>query len=118
MAYLAQLDQTSTVIQVVAVANENCPDPAPDNERQGAEFLAAIGLPGIWKQCSYHGNIRKQYPGPGYTYDWDADVFISPQPYPSWTLDSNYDWQPPVPYPTDGGAYDWNEQTQSWQPVG
>ena len=52
--------------------------------------------------------------GIGWTYNSTADVFIAPQPYPSWTLDSNYDWQPPTPKPD--GAYYWNEDTQTWQP--
>jgi hypothetical protein len=50
--------------------------------------------------------------GIGYTYDSNANVFIAPQPYASWTLDSNYDWQPPTPKP-DGNYY-WNEDTQTW----
>ena len=50
----------------------------------------------------------------GYTYDTDADVFISPQPYVSWSLDSNLNWQPPVAYPTDGKLYGWFEPNQQW----
>lgn len=118
MAYLAQLDGNNVVIRVVSVSNNDCPDPAPDNEAQGAAFLESLGLGTNWKQCSYHGNIRKQYPGPGFTYDATADIFIAPQPYQSWTLDDNYDWQPPVPYPNDGGVYYWNETTQSWESFG
>lgn len=117
MAHFAQLDENNVVLRVVVVDNSVAPDPAPDNEQQGAEFLNSIGLLGVWKQCSYHGNIRKQYPGTGFTYDVNADVFISIQPYPSWTLDDNYDWQPPIPYPTDGEQYIWDEQTQTWQPL-
>ncbi len=50
--------------------------------------------------------------GIGYTYDSNADVFIAPQPYPSWTLNENNDWQPPTPKP-DGNYY-WHEDTQTW----
>jgi len=64
------------------------------------------------KRTSYNGNIRGRYAGIGYTYDADADVFIAPQPYPSWTLDSNYDWQPPTPKPE--GNYFWNEEELVW----
>lgn len=64
------------------------------------------------KRTSYNGNIRGRYAGIGYTYDADADVFIAPQPYPSWTLDSNYDWQPPTPKPE--GNYFWNEKELVW----
>ena len=48
----------------------------------------------------------------GYTYDADADVFITPQPFASWTLDSNHDWQPPTPKPE--GDYYWNEAELEW----
>lgn len=50
--------------------------------------------------------------GIGYKYDAVADVFIAPQPYPSWSLDNNFDWQPPTPKPE--GAYRWDESTLSW----
>jgi len=66
------------------------------------------------KRTSYNNNIRKQYAGIGMKYDPEADVFVYPQPYASWTLDENYDWQPPVAYPTDGEAYNWNEETTTW----
>jgi hypothetical protein len=114
MAYFAELDQNSVVLRVLSVSNDNCPDPAPDNEQQGIDFLASLGLGTNWKQTSYHGNFRKQYAGIGYTYDADADVFVSPSPFPSWSLDDNYDWQPPVAYPSDGGVYVWNEEEQEW----
>ena len=66
-------------------------------------------------RTSYNNNIRKQYAGIGYTYDADADVFIIPQPYPSWSLDENYDWQPPTPMPDDGIMYVWDEPNLVWQ---
>ena len=70
-----------------------------------------------WIQCSYNNNYRKQYPGKGFTYDSSNDVFIAPQPYPSWTLGSQYDWKPPVAYPDDGQKYEWNEGTKAWDAV-
>jgi hypothetical protein len=69
---------------------------------------------GVWKQTSFNNNFRKQYCGVGFTYSADADVFVTPQPFPSWTLDSNYDWQPPTPMPTDGETYYWNEEELAW----
>jgi hypothetical protein len=63
-------------------------------------------------RTSYNGNIRKQYAGIGYTYDPDNDVFIAPQPYGSWTLDENFDWQPPTPKPE--GNYAWFEPNRQW----
>ena len=68
----------------------------------------------VCKRTSYNHNIRKQYAGIGYTYDADADVFVTPKPFNSWTLDSNHDWQPPTPYPTDGKLYAWFEPNKVW----
>lgn len=65
--------------------------------------------------------IRANYPGVGYTFDTSytigdyVGVFYAPQPYPSWILDTTtFLWQPPIPEPTDGQVYYWNEPTLSW----
>ena len=71
--------------------------------------------PGEWIQCSYNGNIRKNYPGIGYTYDSTRDAFIGPKPYTSWSLnETSCTWEPPVVYPDDSLVYDWNEDTTAW----
>ena len=116
MAYFAQIDEDGAVLQVIAVSNTDAPDPAPTNsEPLGQTFIAdTLGLSGEWRQTSYNGNFRKQYCGPGFRYDSDADVFISPQPYLSWTLDGNHDWQPPTQMPEEGGPYTWDEDTLAW----
>jgi hypothetical protein len=54
--------------------------------------------------------------GVGWTYDKQANEFVAPQPFESWTLDENNDWQPPTPKPD--GDYYWNEATQTWLPFG
>ncbi len=48
----------------------------------------------------------------GSTYDEINDRFIDPRPYPSWDLDEDYFWQPPVARPT--GPNMWDEETESW----
>jgi hypothetical protein len=48
----------------------------------------------------------------GIGWSFDGTNFIAPQPYPSWILDSNFNWQPPTPKPD--GDYYWNEKTISW----
>jgi hypothetical protein len=55
---------------------------------------------GTWKQTSYNNNFRKQYAGIGYRFDESKNKFITPQPYASWSLDSNDDWQAPVTFPS------------------
>lgn len=94
-------------------------------------------LPGMWIQTSYntsggiHYNpntnipsddqskaLRKNYAGIGYVYDFDRDAFYAPQPYPSWALNEDTCfWEPPVPYPADGGlghTYEWDESILNW----
>lgn len=119
MAYFAQLDGNGTVLQVISISNEDAPDPAPSNsEPLGQTFIRdVLRLPGEWRQTSYHGSFRKTYAPVGGRYLPDADVFIWPQPFPSWTLDADYEWQPPTPHPTDGADYRWDEDTLSWVEV-
>ena len=80
-------------------------------------------LGGEWIQTSYntfggtHSNgklpLHKNYAGIGYT--WDGTGFAAPQPFPSWTLNSDsYLWEAPTPMPTDGKLYQWDESTTSW----
>jgi hypothetical protein len=109
MAHYAFLDENFLVTEVITGVDETELIDGLDTETWYANFR---GQP--CKRTSYHGNIRKQYAGIGYTFDETNDVFIAPQPYPSWTLDNSYDWQPPVPYPTDGNFYTWDETTQTW----
>ena len=116
MAHFAEIDSTNTVLRVIVVADEH--------EANGAEWCNNL-LGGTWVQTSYNNRIRKQYAGIGFTYDADADQFVAPQPFPSWSLDDNNDWQAPTPMPTDlteeeiaaGTYYSWNEETTSWNKV-
>jgi len=107
MAHFAEIDDNNIVTRVLVVPDEQ--------EHRGQEFLADdLNLGGTWIQTSYNNRIRKQFAGIGYKYDAQADVFVTPQPYPSWILNSNYDWVSPVPYPNDGELYLWDEDAQIW----
>ena len=75
----------------------------------------AVGDSFLWVQTSYNNNFRKQFAGIGFTYDKAKDKFIAPQPYPSWALDSNDDWQAAVAISDDGKLYDWDEDSKSWK---
>jgi hypothetical protein len=115
MAYFAQIDDDGTVLQVISVSNADAPDPAPTlSEPLGQAFIASLGLEGNYRQTSYHGSFRKMYATIGGRYLAEADLFLAPQPFPSWTLDANYDWQAPVPRPSEGGPWSWDEATLSW----
>jgi hypothetical protein len=110
MAHFAQIDSNNIVLDVLVVPNSE--------EGRGQEYLAVdLGLGGTWIQTSYNGNFRCRFAGIGMTYDAVNDVFLEPQPYPSWTLDNAWIWQPPVPYPHDGKNYEWDEATLSWVEV-
>lgn len=106
MAHFAEIDSTNTVLRVIVVADEH--------EANGAEWCHNL-LGGTWVQTSYNNRIRKQYAGIGFTYDADADVFVAPQPFASWTLDSNHDWQAPTPKPE--GNCVWDESELAWVEV-
>jgi hypothetical protein len=114
MAHFAKLDENNIVIQVVVVDNQVLLENSNESEQKGIDFLNTLFGNSTWVQTSYNGNIRKQFAGIGYTYNEANDVFIIPQPFDSWSLDENFDWQPPTPYPTDGQPYQWNEVTQTW----
>jgi hypothetical protein len=117
MANFAKLDDQNIVIDVNAVANAVVDDlPFPESEPVGVAFLTEwSGGYTNWKQTSYNGNFRKNLAGIGYTYDSTLDAFIAPKPYPSWLLNTETcQWQAPIPYPTDGKQYYWNEDTQQW----
>jgi hypothetical protein len=114
MAHFAQLDG-NTVTQVIVVSDQDTADENGNEvEAIGVEFCENL-FGGTWIQTSYNDNLRKQYAGIGFTYDSDADVFIAPQPFPSWSLDENHDWQPPIPHPNDGDSYAWDEENQTWK---
>jgi hypothetical protein len=59
--------------------------------------------------------FRKNYAGIGYTFDEELDAFVPPKPYESWILNEDTClWEPPTPYPTDGGMYQWDEANGEW----
>ena len=115
MAHFAQLDSNNVVIQVIVVDNKDTADAyGTEKEHIGAAFCERV-LGGRWVQTSYNGNKRKNYAGIGYTYREDIDAFVPPQPYASWVLNANAQWEAPTPMPTDGQMYSWDEANLTWQ---
>jgi hypothetical protein len=127
MAHFAKLDENNIVTFVTVGRQED------DGKEQ--ELIARTG--DVYRQTSYntrggiHYNpetgepsedqskaLRKNYAGIGFTYDETRDAFIPPKPYDSWVLDEDTClWESPVPYPTDGEMYSWNEETESWDNI-
>ena len=105
MAHFAELNASNVVLRVIVVSNEDVDANGGDQHADAETFVTTIvpySTGGVaWKQTSYNNNFRKQYVGPGYSYDSSKDKFIQAQPYPSWSLDASDDWQAPVTYPND-----------------
>lgn len=111
MAHYAFLDENNVVTEVIVGRNEDeIVGGISDWEEHYGEFRGQRCV-----RTSYNNNIRKQYANIGFTYDEVADVFVLPQPFPSWSLDSNYDWQAPTPQPE--GNYYWDEAALAWVAV-
>ena len=120
MAHFAEIDGSNIVTRVVVVGNDVTTAAGPlgsnDMHVDGETWCVNFFKGGTWKQTSYNNNFRKQYAGKGYTFDSAKDKFISPQPFDSWALDGNDDWQAPVTYPTDitDKAISWDEAGLKW----
>ena len=122
MSYFAKVDENNLVTQVIAID-------------QDMVDTGNWGTPSSWVQTSYNTRggvhyapnsntpdggvaLRYNYAGVGYTYDADKDAFISPKPYPSWTLvEASCQWEAPVAYPEDGKMYRWDEDVTAWVEV-
>ena len=120
MAHYAFLNADSVITEVITGIDET-------------ELIEGL-LPETWygnfrgqvcKRTSYntHGGVhnnggtayRKNYAGIGYTYDAARDAFIAPKPWASYVLDeATCRWTAPVPMPSEGGPWAWDEDTESW----
>jgi len=65
------------------------------------------------KRTSYNSKIRGTFAGIGFSYNSDEDIFIAPQPYPSWIRSGSF-WNAPVELPDDGKNYSWDEELGDW----
>ena len=119
MAHFAELDNDNLVVQVVVISNEILLDENGDEQEQlGIDYLNNLFGEKRWVQTSYNNNFRKNYAAVGYPYDPVKDAFVDAKFYPSWVLNTETcKHQAPIPYPTDGKLYLWNEETLSWDEV-
>tara|TARA_B100001142_G_scaffold330390_1_gene399007 strand:+ start:860 stop:1261 length:402 start_codon:yes stop_codon:yes gene_type:complete len=103
--YFAEIDSSNVVLRVIVCdTKEWCEN----------------SLGGTWVQ-TYRDDSSKNPAGRGMIYHADKENFSSTQPYPSWVLDNNCDWQPPTPMPDltqeeiDANKYyNWEESSGSW----
>ena len=113
MAHFAEIID-GLVARVIVVNNADTASNGVEDGAIGAAFCAAL-LGGAWVQTSYNNNIRYNYAGVGYTYDTARDAFIPPKPFASWVLDeATCLWIAPVAFPSAGGPWAWDEDTESW----
>ena len=120
MAHFAEIDENNIVTKVIVVHNNELLLNGEESEVKGMDFCESLFGHRNWVQTSYNGNIRYNFAGVGYTWDKDNDAFYAPQPYPSWSLDENFIWQAPVPYPEDASPekiYEWDEDNLTWKVV-
>jgi len=121
MAHFAEIDSNNRVLRVLVADNADVDANGGDQSESAAEHfktIAPLSAHGVkWVQTSYGSNFRNQYAGIGFTYDEANDVFIAPQPYPSWTL-NNFKWEPPVSKPEadpeNPVIYIWDEDNLQW----
>ena len=125
MAHYALINKDNIVVQVITGVDENIIQTDLDNTQVGGtttaweQFYASLpwfeGL--TCKRTSYNNNIRANFAAVGYKYDPEFDVFIAPQPYPSWKLNyTTFKWEAPVVRPADvnGFRYKWSEYNKEW----
>jgi hypothetical protein len=125
MAHYALINSDNIVVQVITGVDENVIQIDSEGKEVGGsseaweQFYASQpqfeGL--ICKRTSYNGNIRANYAGIGHKYYKDFNVFIAPQPYPSWKLNyTTYQWEAPVAMPENTTEYfwQWSEYNKEW----
>jgi len=132
MAHFAELDINNKVLRVNVACNQDIANNGGEQSEQAAEHfktVSPLSSNGVkWVQTSYNNNFRKQFACIGFIYDANKDKFIAPQPYPSWTLNNNDDWQAPIPCPETyilnlkeydnsptKDIYLWNEVNMNWE---
>jgi hypothetical protein len=111
MAHYAFLDDRNIVTEVIVGIDETKLIEGLQPEEWYGNFRNQT-----CKRTSYNNNIRKNYAGIGYTYDPERDAFIAPKPFNKWVLnEETCQWEAPIPYPTDGLIYVWNDNRGEWE---
>jgi len=127
MAHYAFLDNENIVTQVIVGRDED--DLVEGVTSWETYYGARLGQ--VCKRTSYntYGGVHSEggtpfrfnYAGIGFTFDpakGTDGAFIPPKPFESWVFDEDTClWVAPVPYPTDGADYFWDEDAGDWVAV-
>jgi len=120
MAHFAEINDNNIVTRVIVIHNNEITVDGQELEFKGIDFCEGLFGHRNWVQTSYNGNIRYNFAGVGYTWDPDNNAFYAPQPYASWSLNDDFIWEAPVPYPEDASEdkiYEWDEENLTWKVV-
>ena len=123
MAHYAFLNDNNIVTEVITGVDEHIVQTDLDGSQVGGSSESWETWYGnfrgqVCKRTSYNNNYRKNYAGIGFTYDEERDAFIPPKPYSKWILNEDTcQWEAPIPYPTDGKDYVWNDNKGEWEEV-
>jgi len=109
MAHYAFLNENNIVTEVIVGINVTELIDGLDTETWYGNYRGQV-----CKRTSYNSKIRGTYAGVGYTYNANEDIFVTPQPYPSWIRSGSF-WNAPTPCPEDDKRYSWNEKNLEWQ---
>lgn len=125
MQHFAEIDNENLVLRVIVIDDKNCSDEQGNiSEEIGAAFCNKItdSIP-VTRTSKWvltftsNDNVlnRKNFAGKGDYFDEVRNAFYPLKPFDNWIFDEvKCTWVPPVPYPTDGLVYSWNQEENMW----
>jgi hypothetical protein len=121
MAHFARLNDNNEVINVMVISDNDIIDENGNHsEELGIKKCQQISGDDSskWVQTFTDASMRNMYAGIGMVYNEEYDAFIYPKRYESHVFNTErLTWEPPLPYPSDGKMYKWNEETLSWDEI-
>jgi hypothetical protein len=116
----AKIDENNVVIDTIVVDESDISDENGLSDSLTTSFANSIKqTTGTWKWAGMYqegtADTRKICPGIGDNWDTNTSKFYQKKPHNSWVLDSNLNWNPPIPKPNETTKWIWNEEIQSWE---
>ena len=122
MAHYTFLDENNIVTEVITGRDE---DDLVEGVTSWEDYYSALrGQRCLQTSYNTQGNVhasggepfRGNYAGIGFVYLEEFDVFVTAQPYPSWSLNDSAQWVAPIAYPAEG-VHTWDEEAGDWVEV-